>query len=316
MNLRGIDFGTVLGATGVQGFFGEGYWFHQFLRPIGLRFNRMTFVAKTTTLDAHTGNMPLREYNLTPLELFPKCIIVRPWKGVVLSSVGLSGPGAEELFESNVWQGRKQPFFISFMSVTQSPLTRIKELEQFVTLFKEYLPEFRAPVGLQINFSCPNIGLNLEELVNEVGEALSVASALWIPLVPKFNVMLPIKAAQEISEHHACDALCVSNTIPWGEFPERVGWEELFGSPESPLAHLGGGGLSGKPLLQLLIEWIIKARKAGIQKPINAGGGILSLKDAYAVMDAGASSIFLGSIAILRPWRVRRIVARITRTLL
>ncbi len=312
MNLRGIDFGTILGASGVQGFFGEGYWFHQFLRPLGLRFDRMTFVAKTTTLDARAGNMQLRENNLTPVEFFPNSIIVRPWKGVILNSVGLSGPGAEKLFERKLWQGRKQPFFISFMSVTQSPLTRIKELDQFVTLFKEQLSEFRAPVGLQINFSCPNIGLNLKELVNEVGEALSIASVLGIPLVPKFNVTLPIKAVQEISEHYACDALCVSNTIPWGELPEHINWEKLFGSLESPLAHLGGGGLSGKPLLPLLIEWVIQARKAGIQKPINAGGGILSLKDAYAVMEAGASSIFLGSIAILRPWRVRRIVDHIT----
>jgi dihydroorotate dehydrogenase len=118
------------------------------------------------------------------------------------------------------------------------------------------------------------------------------------------------KAAREISEHPACDALCVSNTLPWGSLPEYIDWRELFGSEVSPLADIGGGGLSGKPLLWRVIDWLRVARseRGGIRKPINAGGGILSLRDAQETMRAGADSIFLGSIAILRPWRVRGII--------
>ena len=123
--------------------------------------------------------------------------------------------------------------------------------------------------------------------------------------------MAPVEAAHEISTYPNCDALCISNTIPYGQLPDRIPWEKLFGSAlkeESPLAKYGGG-LSGKLLLPLLLEWIRAARKRDITKPINAGGGILSLPDAISVFEdlgSGNDSISLGSIAFLRPWRVKK----------
>ena len=114
MILRGIDFGCVHGASGVQGFFGEGYWFHK-VPIIGPNFNGMTFVAKTTTLNAREGNMPLKS-DYTPRDMFPKCVVVKPLSGVVLNAVGLSGPGAKALLDTGLWQRRsKKPFFISFI---------------------------------------------------------------------------------------------------------------------------------------------------------------------------------------------------------
>ncbi len=264
MRLKGVEFGQVWGASGVQGFFGGGYWFHRLCRPFGLNFRGVTFVAKTTTLNprAGKGSMPLKA-DFTPQERFPKCIVIKPLKGVALNSVGLSGPGAAALFEKGLWQQRRNPFFISFMSVAESPAGRIVELRQFVTLFTRYLPAFNAPVGLQINYSCPNVGLHAKELIGEVEEGLTIASELDIPLVPKFNLTLPVAIACRVAAHPACDAICVSNTIPWGQLPRNIDWTYLFGTAKSPLAHLGGGGLSGKPLLPLLLEWIRLARKAG-----------------------------------------------------
>ena len=305
--LRGVEFQQVWGASGVQGFFGEGYRFHRFLEPFGLNFRGMTFVAKTTTLEAREGNMPLRS-DFTPQELFPKCVVVKPRQGIVLNSVGLSGPGAKALLEEGSWQMQIEPFFISFMSVAKEPSERHEELRKFIQLLGEYLPTFRTMVGLQLNYSCPNVGLHTEALLNEVSTGLKIAAGLGIPLVPKFNLLLPVRAALQIAEHPNCDGICISNTIPWGQLPDLIRWRELFGSDVSPLAHIGGGGLSGKPLLYLLEDWLLRARGADFPKPINAGGGILSLKDAQRIKRAGAASIFLGSIAILRPWRVANII--------
>jgi dihydroorotate dehydrogenase len=194
------------------------------------------------------------------------------------------------------------------MSVEKIARYRLEELSAFITLLARYLPNFNAPVGLQINYSCPNVGLHLDwnDLLCEVGEGLSIASRLGIPLMPKFNVTLPPEVARTIGDHPLCDALCISNTIPYGQLPDRIRWEKYFGSV-SPLTQYGGGGLSGKPLLPLLLEWLTAIRELGFEKPINAGGGILSLTDARNVLDTGADSIFLGSIAFLRPWRVRKI---------
>ena len=85
----------------------------------------------------------------------------------------------------------------------------------------------------------------------------------------------------------------------------------MFGSDVSPLHHPGGGGLSGAPLLPLSVEWIARARKLGMKTPINGGGGILSFRDAQLVMDAGANSVFLGSIAMLRGWRVQKTINQV-----
>ena len=145
MDIKGFKFGSVWGASGVQGFFGEGYWFHRIGRPFGLDFKGATFVAKTTTLNPRKGYMPLKN-DFTPKEFFPKCIVVKSLKGVALNSVGLSGPGALALFRSGLWQRRTEPFFISFMSVAGDAKSRIDELRQFVAIFKNYLPWFRAPV--------------------------------------------------------------------------------------------------------------------------------------------------------------------------
>ena len=111
MRLREINFGPVLDGSGVEGFFGEGYWFHKFLRPLGLNFNGCAFVAKTATLKPRKGNMPLKDDGITPKELKPKCVKVKLFKGVALNAVGLSGPGAIALFEDGRWQKRTRPFF-------------------------------------------------------------------------------------------------------------------------------------------------------------------------------------------------------------
>lgn len=310
MVLRGIDFGPVLDASGTRGFFGEGYPYHKIFSHFGLDFSGSTFIAKTMTLEPRTGNMRgLRADGTMPWWAFrQRCVVVRLLKGVALNAVGLSNPGAEALFSQKLWQKRTQPFFLSFMSVKETMRERIEELKKFVNLFHIFLPGFSCGVGLQLNYSCPNAGVYYENLVAEVREGLSIASSLRIPLMPKFNVLFPVKAAVKISNDPACDALCVSNTIPWGALPDKIDWYDLFRTSHSPLAYYGGGGLSGAPLLPLVAEWVRDARTEGIVKPINAGGGILHPRDVVTLAEAGASSIFIGSVARLRPLRVQSII--------
>lgn len=313
MILRGIDFGHILGGSGAQGFLGEGYWYHKYLKSLGLDFEGSTFVAKTTTLRPRKGNLPLKEDGMTPEELFPKCIKIYPRKRIVLNAVGLSGPGAEFLFKDGRWQKIKKPFFISFMAVGESFEMRYLEAINFAILFKKFLPSFNTPVvGLQINFSCPNVGINPGKLIDEIKKILEIISSYLpsVPLAPKINALTPAEVAKKISDDPNCDALCVSNTISWGALPDKINWKELFGTDVSPLAEFGGGGMSGRPLLPIVAEWVANARKAGIIKPIIAGGGILSPNDVNVLKDAGASSVSVSSAAILRGWRVGKIIRR------
>jgi len=307
MILRGIDFGPVWDASGVRGFFGEGYWYHKWLWPFGLSFKGSTFVAKTTTLAPRKGNMELARGGITPKRLMPDCIVVKRREGAALNAVGLSGPGAEKLFEAGRWQKRKDPFFLSFMAVGETLSKRIDELNGFMRLFEKHRAKFRAPVGLQINLSCPNTGHDFSEIEHEAIMLLAHAASLRIPLVPKFSVVTPVETVARIARHQACDAVCVSNTIPWGQVDAGLR-KTLFGSLESPLAKYGGGGLSGAPLLPLVLDWLERAGAARFPKPINAGGGILSPDDALRTLAEGAESIFIGSAAFLRPTRVASII--------
>lgn len=315
--LQGVNYGPVQSASGAQGWFGEGYWYHRYVP--GLNWKDCTFIAKTTTFRAREGNMPLNERGGAK-ELFPKCVVVKLRKGVVLNSVGLSGPGAEALFGMGDWQRREDPFFLSFMSVAPTQEQRFNEAQGFVEQVLLHESDFRAPFGIQVNLSCPNTGHDTEKVASEAKEILEIFQGLKldlkIPIVPKFNVLFPVEAVGALQD--LCNAICVSNTLPWGELPADVDWHKLFdikvcGGVEtrhSPLAHLGGGGLSGYPLLPLVAEWVKAARGRGVDLPINAGGGILGPDDVDVLADAGADSVFLGSIAILRGWRVRKTIKR------
>lgn len=308
--LRGVEWPLVFNSSGARGFLGEGYWFHDLWRPFGLDYEGSCFVAKTTTLDPRSGNMPLQE-NLAPKEFFPKCIVVDHRKAVVLNSVGLSGPGANVLIQQ--WtraKGRlKVPWMVSFMSVADSEPARLGEALHFFSILASLIQTYgRENIGLQINFSCPNAGLDTSELINEVTQTLNASAKLGIVTLIKLNVLALPQLARLLTSHPACDGVIVSNTIPWGKIRDRIDWKGLFGTETSPLSHIGGGGLSGRPLLAIVGEWVQSARTWGLTKPIIAGGGILSKADAHHLFECGASAIELGSISILRPWRVRGII--------
>lgn len=315
MRLRCIEFGCVGNASGARGFFGEGYWFHRFWEPFGLDYRYATFTAKTATEMMRQGNMPLmREDGITPRELKPRCIVVKLRKGVVLNAVGLSNPGINALLAQNKWQKMCKPFFISFAAVGTTLYERLREVKMVVRELHRAQPEFNVPFGVQMNISCPNTEAHHTATVEETKEMLSIFAKLGVPLVPKVNVLMPLDVVREMVSHEACDALCVTNTIPWGALPERIDWKGLFGSDISPLLEYGGGGLSGKLLLPLLLEWLTKAwRVLPSSLPIMAGGGILSRDDVRAVVDKGAEYVELGSVSILRPWRVRSLIAEAER---
>ncbi len=134
---------------------------------------------------------------------------------------------------------------------------------------------------------------------------LAEFNPLW-PCLVKVSADTSPAIAARIAEHERCDGLVISNAIKFGLLPDKIDWKALFGSATvSPLASLGAGGLSGAPLLPLVEAWVKAIRCLGMTKHINAGGGILHPRDVARLLDAGADSVFLGIIAMMRPWRMR-----------
>lgn len=320
MILNGIDYGRVWCASGARGFHAEGYWFHRPLRPLGLDWRGSTFVAKTCTLEPRAGNMPLD--GTTPREWKPRCITVNFRRGVVLNAVGLSNPGLNWLLREGRWFERTEPFVLSVAATGVSSSPRLNEIDAIASALMHVRSMFHAPFALEVNVSCPNTGHDPAALVAEVASWLDLfhANLPNVPLLPKINVLVPVEAARELASHPGCAGIVVSNTIPWGCQVEGVGpgddrwidWKGLFGEV-SPLAHLGGGGLSGAPLLPIVADWVNRARRSDFPVPIVVGGGILLADDAGYLFSMGAAAVELGSVAILRPWRVRGIIQAITR---
>lgn len=307
--LREVRFRNVFTASGTLNFFGQGWPHHKAYRMIpGFDFSGSTFIAKTTTLSPRKGNMPLNK-KLQPRELLPNCIKVFPFKGVVLNSVGLSGPGAQVLFSAEKWQKRTKPFFISFMAVSETEKQRLEEMELFVFLLEKQLPFFKTHAGLEINVSCPNTEHDPKMLALEARKLLEIfRSRLSIPAILKINALTATASIKEIAASGLCDALSLSNTIPWSQLPDEINWRKIFKTEISPLAQYGGGGLSGWPLLQIVADKVRRLRKSGITMPIIAGGGILCKRDVAVLKNAGADAIAIASVTMLRPWRVKGII--------
>src|SRR3989344_274527 len=240
-------FGKVLDAAGVEGFFGEGYPHYKILfrRP---NFGGSTFVSKTATWLLRSGNVKnnggMMEY------FFPSWARIKIFSKHTLNAMGLPGPGIKALLETGQWQQRKKPFFISIMAVGDTLRKRLDELYRITDAIGERKYGFSALwVGLQINRSCPNTGHHIKvgEIVEESDRGLEIASALGWPLVEKFAIdTAPVEAVKELRDNPNLDGICVSNTVKYGF--KGLG-KKIFGKDISPLAHLGGGGISGPDLL-------------------------------------------------------------------
>ncbi len=320
MMLRGIRFNYAFGQSGIQNFHGAGYPYHKYFKNVGLTFNGCSFVAKTSTLEPRRGknynepgNMPLIRDTLIPKEFKPDCIRVWPLKGVALNAVGLSGPGLQSLLDRGCWHDQQEPFMISLMATAKTPQDRLAEIAQMAVMIRQ-APRFHVPFGIQLNITCPNVAhepQKAEEVIWETQASLGILRQLGddVALVPKINALFDIHMTAVISADPNCDGLCNSNTIAWDDIPEADRLR-MFGTTISPLAKYGGGGISGKYLLPLVEFWLLRARAAGIKKPIIAGGGILHPRDVTRLASAGASAIAVGSVAMLRPWRTQAIIRR------
>jgi dihydroorotate dehydrogenase len=251
----------------------------------------------------------------------PRCIIVNRRERAVLNAVSLSCPGLNFLIESGKWQAFTEPFFISVMSPCPTLAGRTAECDALFSRLaaaKKY-ERFHADWGVQVNLSCPNIGLDPSALVEEALPLLDLAEKRLpenVPVMLKFGPEAHPESMLPVARHPRCDALCVFNTLPFGRHPAwareapPIDWKKLFGtdSPqESPMAKRFPecpGGYSGPGLLPMLLEWLKRVRALGVQIPICAGGGIYGPADVGHVFDAGADAVFLGTIAMHAPTKV------------
>jgi dihydroorotate dehydrogenase len=308
--LNGTKFGSIFCATGARGFYGEGYPFHRYWRYFGMDWSGTGFSGKTLTLPPRPGNMPLREDGTTPKEFAPRCIWVSFRNGgEMMNAVGLSNFGAEYYLKSGHYHKIQKPFFISFMCMAGDRTGREAELRDFCHLLKQYLP-FRVAVALQENFGCPNSGHDLSELQQEICTHVEIAkSILGIPVVINTNALMPTDVLLEAAQ--VVDGFWIGNTISFRDKATdgKIDWSQY--GEVSPIRRRGigaDGGLSSPQCLPLTVNKVWELRESGISLPIVAGNGIRDETDIDVLETAGADAVFVGSLAVVRPRRMRTVV--------
>lgn len=298
-------FGNVFVASGALGIDGKGYWYDKLLNWIpGHNFDGATFIAKTVTVDARDGNLPLKD-NLQPRDKFPKCVKLYPFSGHMMNAVGVSSPGLQTILESGVWDNRTKPFLISIIPVRQSFKERVREIQEVTQLILKH--RFSTMVGIQLNVSCPNTEVNHDSYFGEIFSYLSILKETRLPIDLKVNILVPVYKIIELinlSTFVNLQAITCSNTIPYKSIPE-INWDKYSG-----LESMGGGGLSGPTLLPYVVNWIKEFRNKNKTMPIKACGGIFSKEDVDKVVEAGANAIEIGTVKLFRPHRVKGIIKR------
>jgi len=317
MNIQGIPVGSVVTASGVQGF-GDGYWYHRYLKPFGLNFTGATDICKTITVEERPGPpdgpgyMEVAYNGITPTELFPKCIYVDLLRGITLNAVGLVNPGITKLLECGILQRRKGIWIMSFMATSTDDVGAQTETEEFVAILKPHLRDFQGTALLEVNFSCPNAGLDPNLLINRIGTSLQTLRELDLPQGAKLNQVIPPTTAKLILDDPNCEFLGGYNTWPLPKIPNNINVPTLLHGP-SPSRKRGipeDGGASGGPFLESSLRWYKDVRAAGATKALIGGLGILSPHDAVQMYDVinqpgcEASAVAIGSMSFLRSYNI------------
>jgi dihydroorotate dehydrogenase len=314
---------TVSTSSGTRNYFagnwfaGDGYHYHEMWKLLypGFDFTGATHIAKTTLLNRNDGNLPWNERTLQPKSWFPDCIHIDWKKQIALNAVGLSGPGLKNLLDRGKWQKMIEDFFISIMTIAPTKEQRLEDIRRIYELLGEYLPQFLAEVGLEVNITCPNTMHDPIELADEVVHWLNILYLRHIHLRVKVNLEIPNRMIKRIVESGKCHSLSLTNTAKFNHIPDQIDWQHLFNGKESPLTKYGGGGLSGRPLFQPGIRKLKELRDTGITIPIHFGGGIMYAEDVQTIKEAGGSGSVIGSAAtIFNPNAIRDIVTASKRT--
>jgi dihydroorotate dehydrogenase len=263
-------------ASGALNFTGNGYWWEQPFRWLGfIRPDEFTIITKTLTFHPRKGN----------LRWWAPWRCVRLIKGGTHNAVGLTNPGFR------YWIDRYYPVTRSYgykIIVSISPDSVDEAIEMAGVLSTLQV------CGIEVNPSCPNVAhyAGAVDLVN------AVVANTHHPVIVKLGYTSYKEICPQLDGKVA--AFDLINAVPWGH---------IFGSQPSPLAHFGGGAISGDPIIihsRDALEW----GKKNLKTPIISGGGINTYEEAMARFNMGADAISFGTLFLRRPWRPNRIVAR------
>ena len=272
---------SYMAASGALGSDGKGYPHEWPLRWIGLIDPSLfTVVAKTVTYNPRKGNLRWH----------------KPWGCVrllhqgVVNSVGLTNKGIKWWCEEKgiLADRKKIPLVGSILS------DNIYELVEMATMMNDF-----DLVALEINASCPNTeGDLLQNTEKVIRGCLAVKEVSRFPLILKVSVVHDVRLIFAGMDEEDIEAISI-NSVPWAV---------IFPDKKSPLARLGGGGVSGK-VAQSYTWGLVKDLVYLTSIPV-IGPSVWDYKDMQELRDIGAKAISFGSVFLRYPWRPTQFVRK------
>jgi dihydroorotate dehydrogenase (NAD+) catalytic subunit len=230
------------------------------------------FVTKTVTLRPREGNPPPR---------------IAETENGMLNSIGLHNPGIDAFLRENLPKlaALGVPIWVSVGGFSAADYAAVCE----------QLDGHDDVTAIELNLSCPNV----EEAPETATELVAAArSATQMPLYAKLSPATwdVAESARAVAAAGA-DGLSLVNTIRGLAFDQ---------ASRLPKLALGPGGYSGPALRPIALACVYACAQA-VELPIVGMGGIASGNDARDFVNAGASSIALGTILFSDPWAPDRV---------
>lgn len=244
-------------------------------------------VTKTITLQARTGNAPLR--------------IVETPSGM-LNTIGLQNPGLDDFIKLKLpfFKRIKPPLIVSIAGTSGDEFVRLAQ-----NLEREKLVK-----GLELNISCPNIKYDAaqKQKNNGGGDAQhrmfcqsaedtfqlvkSVRRSTRLPLIVKLSPnVTDITEIARAAEDGGADAVSLINTF----YGMAVDVETQ--KPKLSTMH---GGLSG-PAIKPVALYLVYRVAQSVKIPVIGIGGIMSAEDAIEFLLCGAKAIQVGTANFVNP---------------
>lgn len=270
-------------ASGGLAYDGRGWPWDQPFRWVGLLDESLfTTVIKTLTLEPRQGNF--RWWN--PLGS------LRFIRNGVVNAYGLTNPGC------HWWCQNVGPAIDSSRAaIVGSIFGQPNELAKMAAMLNDY-----DLVALEVNASCPNVDdgvlLNCDDVIRGL-EAAKRASRF--PLISKLSVT-----------HDAAHVIPRITDLVEAVNINSVPWETAFPGRKSPLAHLGGGGVSGKaaqPFTWKMVDELAAQTDIPIIAP-----SVWEYGDIERLVKRGARAVSFGAVLMFYPWRPTLIVREHMRT--
>lgn len=217
--------------------------------------------------------------------------------GAMLNSIGLANPGVKHVAAHEMaWLAREQPALPVLINV-------VGFVPDEYAAVIEQLDGSGMHAGYELNLSCPNTSAGGVEFGADATSVTDVVSrcrrATARPLFAKLSPALPnIPVIATAAVDAGADGISLVNTLP-GTASDVHG----------PRVGNVFGGVSGPALRPVGLLAVARTVTALPGVPIIGSGGISTIADARAYLDAGAVLVAIGTAALADPRFPERVIA-------